>query len=181
MGAEMEKADNRGMSLVEIIIVIALMTVITGVAGYGISLIGNKPVEECAKKVEMALNRNRTNSMGKLSAWLEFYMEDGCLMVKECLNNTNDPTQAQSTTTVIGAKDVYMSITYDTGSPHIIDESVTEAHALRVAFARDSGAVRAFEIEEGGSAQKCKQIIIYKGSYEKVITLDLITGRVKMD
>lgn len=181
MGAEMKKKDNRGMSLVEIIIVIALISVITGIVGYGISLIGNKPVEECAKKVEMALNQNRINSMGKLSAWLEFYMEDGCLMVKECFNNTNDASQTQTTTTPIGAKGVYMSITYDAGSSHDINESVTEDSALRVAFARDSGAVKAFEIKEGGLEQKCKQIKIYKGSYEKIITLDLVTGRVKMD
>lgn len=176
MGAEMKKVNNRGMSLVEIIIVIALMSVIAGVAGYGLSLISNKPVEECAKKVEMALNRNRTNTMGKLTGWLEFYMKDGRLTVKECLNNTNDPAQMQITETVIGAEGVAMKITYDTGSPHDVG-----TEPFRVAFTRDSGAVRAFEIQAGGAAQKCKEILIYKGSYEKTIKVDILTGRVKVE
>ena len=75
MGERIRKKDNRGMTLVEIIIVLALMTVIAGMAGYGLSLVSNKPVQECTKKVEMALNRNRTNSMGKKEAWVEFFIE----------------------------------------------------------------------------------------------------------
>lgn len=164
------------MSLIEIIIVIALMSVIAGVAGYGLSLISNKPVEECAKKVEMVLNRNRTNSMGKLTGWLEFYMKDGRLTVKECLNSTNDPAQMQITETIIGAEGVGMKITYDSGPSYDVG-----TEAFRIAFARDSGAVRAFEIQAGGSAQKCKEILIYKGSYEKTIKVDILTGRVKIE
>lgn len=177
MGKKTEKKDNRGMSLVEIIIVIALMSVVAGMAAYGLGMISNKPVDECAKKVEFALNRNRTTSMGKLDTWLEFYMEDGRLMARECFNNTSDPAQVQvMEPTVIGAEGVYMSIQYDTGTPYIVNDEV-----LRVAFERDSGAVKAYAIKDGGSALKCKEIKIYRGSYVKTITLDLLTGRVKVD
>ncbi len=170
MGTEMNKKDNRGMSLVEILIVIALMAVIAGFAGYGLSMISNKPVEECAKKIEIALNRDRVNSMGKSSAWLEFYMEDGRLVVVEYLDNV--PGQPQT----IGAEGVHMKITYDLGS-----YDVTETGAYRVAFERDSGAVKAFEIKVGGSAQKCKEIVISKGSFVKTIKLDTLTGRVNVE
>lgn len=44
------KKDNRGVSLVEIIVVIAIMAVLVGVTSYGLSLISGKPVDECAKR-----------------------------------------------------------------------------------------------------------------------------------
>lgn len=73
---DMKKKDNRGVSLVELIIVIAIMSIIIGMTGYGLSLVSNKPVDECAKKIEMALNRNRTNAMGKKEAYIEFYLDN---------------------------------------------------------------------------------------------------------
>ena len=44
--------DQRGFSMVELIIVIAIMSIMAGVVGYGFSLTNGKPAEECAKKTD---------------------------------------------------------------------------------------------------------------------------------
>ena len=66
------KKDNRGLSLVEVIIVITIMAVLGGLMTMGISAGVSKPAEECAEKLEAALNNARITTMGKQSVELEF-------------------------------------------------------------------------------------------------------------
>lgn len=186
----MREKDNRGMSLVELIIVIALMSVIAGVSGYGLSLISNKPVEECTRKVEMILNRNRTNSMGKSEAWVEFYInDDGLLTYQEHLiGGIDSATEQVSAPVVIGAQGVNLAITYSGMEPIVL----STGKLYTVAFSRDSGAVKDHVDKEGthsgceySSCEHgvCKKIEIFKGTYSptgnnKTIELDKLTGKV---
>lgn len=170
MGKRLGKEDNRGMSLIEIIIVIALMSVIIGVSGYGLSLISNKPVEECTKKVEMILNRNRTNSMGKAEAWVEFYTNDEGLVAYEEHLKSKVGGDEQVSSLVIGAKDVTLKITYSDGSSDTLE--APNQGPCKVGFSRDSGAVKEFD------GKKCVQIEVRKGSYVKTIELVQLTGKV---
>ncbi len=184
MGREKDKMKNRGMSLVELIIVIALMSVILGVTGFGLSLIGNKPVEECAKKIEIVLNRTRINTMGKKEAWVEFYLnDDGRVTVTEHLRSGKEEregTPARETTTVLGARDVKVRITYSDGSVcDLAGPPYPTAH-YRVAFTRDSGAVSDLY------GAKCTKIEVYKGTYsdsahKQTIVLNTLTGKVTVE
>lgn len=177
MDREMKKKNNRGMSLVEIIIVIALMSVIAGVTGYGLSLISNKPVEECARKVEMILNRNRTNSMGKKDAWVEFYTNsEGLVTYEEHLESGGGAPEQVTGPVVIGDKDVALRIYYSDGSSVVLGKTDTDHIHWKVAFSRDSGAVK----EKDG--KKCTKIEVYKGEgYKKVIKLEQLTGKVTVE
>lgn len=175
MGERIRKKDNRGMTLVEIIIVLALMTVIAGMAGYGLSLVSNKPVQECTKKVEMALNRNRTNSMGKKEAWVEFFIENGRVTVLEHTLSGRTGAAPQETKSVIGDKDVNMRPTYSDGSVALLDGT-----HRRIAFARDSGALVGNEV-----GVVCTKIEIFKGAYssagyKQTIVLETLTGKVRI-
>ena len=172
MGKKMEKVDNRGMSLVEIIVVLAFMAVIAGMAGYGLNLVSKKPVEECTKKVEIVLNRNRTNSMGTKEAWVEFYVKDGRVTVLEYTLSGRTGATAQTTEAVIGDKDVNLRFTYNDGS-----EVALDATHRRIAFTRDSGAL----VSEA-DGRVCTKIEVYKVStgYKKTIELVELTGKVRI-
>ena len=177
MDKSMKKKDNRGMSLVEIILVIALMIVIAGVTGYGVSMIGQKPVEECARKVEIALNQNRTNSMGKQEAYLEFYMtSDGRAAFQEYWKNVRDGSVVSRGTEpfIIGAADVKLRFVYKDAAG---DETVVNMGTdhIKVSFKRDSGSL----VEEGGLV--LDRIEIYKGEgHVKKVNIDKLTGKVTL-
>lgn len=176
MGKRIRKKDNRGMTLVEIIIVLALMTVIAGLTGYGLSLISNKPVQECTKKIEIALNRNRTNSMGKKEAWLEFYIKDDRVTVLEHTLSGRAGATPLDTETTIGDRDVNLRLTYSDGSVVLLDGT-----HRRIAFARDSGALVGDE-----SGRVCTKIEIFKGTYsssgyKQTINLIPLTGKVTVE
>ncbi len=176
MGRRTGEKDNRGMTLVEIIIVLALMTVIAGMTGYGLSLVSNKPVQECTKKVEIALNRNRTNSMGKKEAWVEFYIKDGHVTVLEHTLSGRAGATPLETETTIGDRDVNMRLTYSDGSVVPLDGT-----HRRIAFARDSGALVGDE-----SGRVCTKIEIFKGTYsdagfKQTINLVPLTGKVTIE
>lgn len=184
MGNDMKKKDNRGMSLVELIIVIAIMGVMIGMTGYGLALVSKKPVDECAKKIEMVLNQNRTNAMGNTKAYVEFYLTDGKVTVAEHLENSARATDDSDTSniirkdtppTVIGAEGVSILFYYEgdtTGHGLPTDTS----NALKIGFSRDSGSVKGID---GG--EKCIKIEVYKGTYVRTIKLDALTGKVTLN
>lgn len=179
MGKRMGKRDNRGMTLVEIIIVLALMTVIAGLTGYGLSLVSNKPIQECTKKVEIALNRNRTNSMGKKEAWVEFYIKDGRVTVLEHTLSGRTGATPLETETTIGDRDVNMRLTYSDGSVVPLDGT-----HRRIAFARDSGALVGDDV--ANPDRVCVKIEIFKGTYsstgyKQTINLVPLTGKVTIE
>lgn len=171
-GRSMGKRDNRGMSLVELIIVIALMSIVIGMTGYGLGLINNKSVDECAKKLEMALNRNRTNAMGKKECWIEFYLDNNKVTMYEYMVDASG--NVQDSTTVIGADGVKLRLTYKDGSTVELDGT-----HRRIAFTRDSGSLS----DTYGTI--CTKIEVYKGEYSsttniRTIELEELTGKVTM-
>lgn len=179
MSNDMKKKDNRGMSLVELIIVIAIMGVIVGMTGYGLALVSKKPVDECAKKIEMVLNQNRTNAMGNTKAYVEFYLNDKnrVTVTEYLLNNARGDSSAieKNTTTVIGAEGVNLRLYYRTESGEsYVDLNTTKR---RIGFKRDSGSVTGDVIYT--------RIVVYKGTdpsagHIRTITLDELTGKVKL-
>ena len=70
---KMTKIDNKGFSLVELVIVMAIILILGGVAFTGLSLLTSRPVDECARKIQMVLQGNRNTTMGKLRQILMVY------------------------------------------------------------------------------------------------------------
>lgn len=176
MDKSMKKKDNRGLSLVEIVLVIALMMVVAGVAGYGLSLIGHKPVEECARKVEIALNQNRTNSMGKKVAYLDFYMTTGGQAAfREYSQSARESDVREGAEAVIGAADVKLRFVYKNVEGEETEVALGTA-PIKVSFKRDSGSL----VEEE-SGLVLDRIEVYKGEgYVKTVGIDKLTGKVTL-
>ena len=59
------KTDNKGMSLVEIIVVIAILSLFIGSVSYSINWASGKAAEECAQKLAYNLKAGKNNGNGK--------------------------------------------------------------------------------------------------------------------
>lgn len=57
--------DNRGFSLMELLVVIAVVAVVTGMVGISYSLVTNSNVNAAADKLEYAIRTSRVESMSK--------------------------------------------------------------------------------------------------------------------
>ena len=57
----MKKINNKGFSLVELMVVIGIMAIVASIFTYGFSLISDKQVDQCAKKIQMALENAKAN------------------------------------------------------------------------------------------------------------------------
>ncbi|MCR5702475.1 MAG: type II secretion system GspH family protein [Lachnospiraceae bacterium] len=77
------RKDNRGVSLIELIVVMAIMVVLVGAASVGISLVSTKAATQCAKNMQISLNKARINAMGKKNSYIAFIQTgDGVYMVE---------------------------------------------------------------------------------------------------
>ena len=66
----MRKDDNRGLSLVELVIVIAIITVMIVGAVIGISLLFSTEARQAASKTESQLNNVKTEAMSRYSEYM---------------------------------------------------------------------------------------------------------------
>ncbi len=184
MDEDMKKTGNSGMSLVELLVVIALMAVIIGMTGYGLGLVSNKPVDECAKKIETVLNRNRTNSMGKREAWVELFL-DGAnhnrVSFREHMvtarESDSGAAPSANAALAIGADGVKVRMTYKDGSCEELGNT-----SRRIIFRRDSGTLEGDPTNDG---KICVKMEVYKGEYStathiRVVELDELTGKVTL-
>jgi len=71
------RKDNKGISLIEIIIVLAIMAVIGGIVVLSTSVATNKHVNSCAEKIASSLEQTRSLVMGKQSGSIQISQVPG--------------------------------------------------------------------------------------------------------
>ena len=153
-----QKNDNKGYSLVEIIIVIAIMAAISGVVIFGLSLFTNKQAMECAERMQILIEHNRTVTMGKESTYVVIYKTTDGVMATEFVNG------AQVKETNIGSSGV--SVTYE-GS----EIGSTISTGVKIEFDRASGALK---------DNKEMTFVISRGSKTFTLTIEALTGKVRV-
>ncbi len=57
--------DNRGYSLVELLVTIAILTIMTGAVGVSIALAFSRNAEKCAKEIDTSLEKSRMYAMSQ--------------------------------------------------------------------------------------------------------------------
>lgn len=183
------KRDNRGMSLVELIIVMAILAVLSGVMILGISLISGKPAEVCANKLVSALASDRMTAMGSMSARLAIYKDaEGRIWVKETVTEL-DGSERDAVPVQVG--DAGVTVRYritgdpDIGSSGNSGRDLGDSSApLVISFDRSTGAFNDLAYGDhmgtGLEGKYCVEIICHKAGTTKVIKLSYLTGKVSM-
>lgn len=162
-----KELDNKGYSLLEVIIVAAILSVLLGVVFVGIKLINGRPVEECAKKIETSLKNNRVTTMGKLSASIMYGIDsENYVYMKETINGVE-------TTQRIGEKGIEVYYSLDGGATWA---DLNPSRTYTVNFDRSTGGVRGLPTTTTKVMFRVK-----RGDKQMVLSVDKLTGRVSME
>lgn len=165
---EKMRNDQRGMSLVELIIVITIMAVLTATLTFGTGIMTSKRVDSGAQQLLVSLQNARSHALGKGNSAVRAVLKrdaDGNVMLEETINGTTK-------TVSIGRNDLTISYKLKGNDTEII-LAKTEEMVFR--FDRSSGVLKPNADNTVYSA-----VIIAKGSRKKVIEIETVTGRISL-
>lgn len=171
------KMNNKGLSVVEMVVVISIMAVLSGMIAIGLGSVFSKPADECAEKVYNAINNTRLITMGKNEASIEISTDGTYIYVTEKskkLNNTEDSRRYP-----VSEKNVKVEYAL-TGEGTDMWTTLTSASPIILSYNRASGAFKPKSTAPEGDIYY-ERLRISKGSKERIITLYSNTGKVSID
>lgn len=166
------RKDNRGLSLVELMAVIAILAVVGAVAGFGINAMLGRPAQQCSQQLVYSLEKHRMSAMGKVESQyvLKVDATTDKIVAEEYLSNT----AGSLGTPVVGeVGSSGIEISYQCGT-NVYDLETDGPLTLK--FERGSGA---FKPQADGTY--CTKIFIKRGGREHQVTLVPLTGKVYID
>lgn len=173
------KKDNRGLSMVEMIIVVVIIAVVGGTVFLGIGFVTGKPADKCANELLSLMQRSRITTMGKLEARLEIYMKDGCVYVKEVIQ-TGGEAGPKTTVTRIGEAGI--TVTYRVSGEADYRTLGGESTPLIISYDRSSGAFKDLSLMGSALAGRyCEEIKIEKANKVKTLKLVTRTGKITVE
>ena len=178
---------NGGFSLVELIVVIAIMAVLTGIASMSLASVMGVSVKQCARDIQSAANQTRVSTLGKdevimtITKGNKAKSSEGyyCTIVtKDGLGKTTENEEK------IGKSN--LDITYvlsDSKGNKTSDITLDDTHSLTIKFNRGTGAMAPCMKSDGSSGGDyyCMQIKVKKNSTEKIISFYPETGKVSLN
>ncbi len=162
MNKENRKLNNEGITLIEIIIVLAIMAIIGAATYMSLQMATNKQVVSCADKLRTSLDQTRNMALGKNSAYLKIW-KDGAVYIQMYVDN--DQYYGDEISIGVAGLDV----TYDTNTT---TGNVLGATPVIVQFDRSSGGVK--------GSPYVKSFTITNGNRTCVVTIDHFTGRISV-
>lgn len=154
------KKNNKGYSLVEVIVIIAVMVTLGAVVAYGVGMVSGKPVMQCARQMQILFEQNRTVAMGKESTYVIIYKTSDGVMAQEYINGSpsgKPPVKIGESTVDV------------TCGGTSIGDSVS--NGTKVEFDRGTGALR-------GNAEMV--FVISGGGRTSTLTIEALTGKVRI-
>ena len=159
--------DNRGTSIVELLVVMAIMAVLVGSVINIVGYLSGKQAKQCAYKMDAVLAHMRMETMSKSlgekdSVYTEFKMSDGKIYAVQKIRDDIKEEMIASGVIVV-AKDV-------TGS----EITLAEGTKVGVYFSRATGAL----YNEAGNYCEMK---ITQGRVTYVVKIEPTTGKISYE
>lgn len=168
---KMSKIGNRGFSLVELVVVMAIIVIIGGAAFTGLKLLTSRPVDECAKKLQIALEGNRNTTMGKYSSSLVFTEDANGVWLEEFINSVSQGK------TQIGQSGVNVKYTTQENGAGTISTYDLSTSPIQISFNRANGSLN----HQGDNKTYVTSFIVSRGDARTLtVTIDRLTGRVEV-
>lgn len=172
------KQNNNGYSLVEIIIVIAIMAILTGGVFFSINMVFGANAKTCANDLKNAISQCKVNTMGKSDAALEIYRDSSnqCIYAKQWIKESYG-WQAKEPEKISNAK-VYVTYTTDGTNFQELDDT----KSIFIGFDRSSGSFREGTNPNSGMTDPIYSGFFVGGGGRKYdIELVKLTGKVSVE
>lgn len=182
------KSNNQGFSLVELVIVMAIMAIVVTTVGLSISLVSGRKVKKCADEIVSTIERTRVLSLGKDQGQVEFILSqdasgDYHVRIYQGSNASDGPILDR----VVGKDPIEVKVRFSDGteevlgnisgnSPHAIHASGEKG--LRLIFNRASGAFEKGTNVAGDVKTYCDKIVVTGNGRTIEITTVGPTGKI---
>jgi len=159
------KLNNAGISLVEVIIVLAIMGIIGGAVLLSTSVATNKQVNSCAEKLASSLEQTRNLVMGKQKGYLRIWQDPGDYVYIQMYIDGDK----FSDEVAIGKPGITVNYTLADGSTGVL----TAGTPIDVGFLRNGS------VSKASGFSQVKQFEITNGNRVVVVNIDQFTGRIE--
>ena len=179
MGRKKKKLHigDGGFSLVELIIVIAIMAALLTTAMLSVAVIFSANAKACANSIQRAVADCKVTTMGKSAAWLVLYRDADDVLYGQMHTMEQKAGEAIGTYEEVvhepeklGGKRVSITYTDESGAD-MGELPVGESNGIRIEFDRSAGSFKDGTI---------KSIDIMGGNKHYRITLVKLTGKLSM-
>lgn len=169
MGAERRencKLHNGGYSLIELVIVIAIIALIISTVFYSVIMVFGANAKNCANNIQRAIADCKVTTMGKAEAYLKLYRDstDQNVYTQMYIKGSGDSAPVPSEPQKVGSNRVYVEYTPKTGT----ETELTAGREIIIRFNRANG---------GFSGDIYTMIRVQAGNKNYEITLTELTGK----
>ena len=164
------KLNNQGISIVEIVIVVAIMAIIGGAVLLSTTVATDKQVSSCAEKIASSLEQTRNLVMGKSNGFIEIYQDAGDYVYVQIHVDGNTYGDEVS----VGHPALELHMFYSGGTDEILTVRGS-TNPVKIYFSRSNGSVRT------DMGDQVSRIEITNGRRTMEVKIDNFTGRVEVN
>lgn len=180
----MHKSNNRGFSLVEVIVVVAILGALVLTLSGSFSAVKSANAKSCASEIDSMLSKCKVNAMSRAyNVYLEIYMTEDGVCVAYCeseVSSSGGFTEITREESIVGKKSLSVSYVVNGAETAL---SVSAGNKLYLAFDRTTGAMLTVKIAASYAGALiennyyCTAIYVYGGPAVKTVELIPQTGK----